>query len=321
MMTDIRNLKAFAAYLQRTDIKFDLISVVEEIEKQVGYEFDFTREAFSMTKISSFLNECNKGDPPVLIPKPITCMVTRKVLVMEFLEGTPIMHLGDEMSKLGITPHGKFAMAFKKKILEKLSKAYGQMILKSGFFHGDPHPGNILVNKNSQVALLDYGQVKELPDVLRLGFARLLLAMVSKDAQKIERSFNELGIKTLTTASDNPNGFVNLAESLFDTKLPEGVKKATPFGEDSSLMSVPVKEFPEDLFFVLRTMQLLRGIAVGMGMDYSCAQEWRPLAEAALSQYKTKDNRLDIFHTRPSHFRRRNSRRHLRRRRCFSLVE
>ncbi|KAH9290786.1 hypothetical protein KI387_034903, partial [Taxus chinensis] len=272
MMTDIHNLKSFAAYLQKTELKFDLVSVVQEIEKQVGYEFDFLREAKSMEKIGEFLKTYNKGVPPVLVPRPILGMVTRRVLVMEFLEGTPIMRLGDEMSKRGISPDGKMAMAVKKSILKDLTTAYGQMMLKSGFFHADPHPGNILINKDIKVALLDYGQVKELSDDIRLQFARLIVALVSGDPLKIGKSFEGLGIQSSKKALDNPVALSKLAQAMFDTKLPPGVKVANPFAEDSSLKEVSVQSFPEELFFVLRTIQLLRGISVGMGINYSCAE-------------------------------------------------
>eukprot|EP01018_Ginkgo_biloba_P022718 Gb_06997 [translate_table: standard] len=202
---------------------------------------------------------------------------------MEFLEGTPILRLGDEMAKRGISPDGKVAKITKRKILKDLTTAYGQMILKSGFFHADPHPGNILINKDRKVVLLDYGQVKDLPQHLRLGFARLVLALVSDDPLKIGQSFRELGIRTTKDAADDPDSFRKLAQMMFDTKLPPGVKMATPFGDDSSLARVPVESFPEELFFVLRTIQLLRGLSVGMGMDYSCAEEWKQMAEEALS--------------------------------------
>jgi aarF domain-containing kinase len=113
----------------------------------------------------------------------------RKVLVMEFMNGIPILSLGDEMAKRGINPHGKMAEAAKFNILHSLSQAYGQMILKSGFFHADPHPGNILIGKGSEVALLDYGQVKELPDHLRLGYANLVIAIADNNASLALQSF------------------------------------------------------------------------------------------------------------------------------------
>ncbi|XP_073048487.1 uncharacterized protein [Primulina eburnea] len=196
MMTDIRNMQAFALYMQKTDIKFDLYSVTKEMEKQIGYEFNFLREADAMDRIRCFLYDNNKKSP-VQVPRVIRGLVTRRVLVMEYIDGIPIMKLGDEIAKRGLNPSGKVAAAAKQNILKSLTLIYGQMILGSGFFHADPHPGNILICRGSEVALLDYGQVKDLPDALRLGYARLVLAMADNDPTGASESYR---VKSLSCA-------------------------------------------------------------------------------------------------------------------------
>ncbi|WCJ36214.1 Protein kinase superfamily protein [Euphorbia peplus] len=291
MMTDIRNVQAFALYMQKTDIKFDLYSVTKEMEKQIGYEFDFVREANAMERIRSFLYKNNKRSP-VTVPRLLKDLVTRKVLVMEYIDGIPILNLGDEMSKRGINPGGKIAATAKQNILKSLTLAYGQMILKSGFFHADPHPGNILICKGSEVALLDYGQVKDLPEALRLGYANLVLAIADDDPIKALESYRELGIDTLSTCENEQQEMLKLAQTMFDTKLPPGVVMLQPFAEESSIKKIAVQGFPEELFSVLRTVHLLRGLSVGLGINYSCAEQWRPIAEEALfraGRLKDKD--------------------------------
>ncbi|KAL0442032.1 UNVERIFIED_CONTAM: protein ACTIVITY OF BC1 COMPLEX kinase, chloroplastic [Sesamum radiatum] len=281
MMTDIRNLQAFALYMQKTDIKFDLYSVTKEMEKQIGYEFNFLREADAMENIRRFLYENNKKTP-VIVPQVIRNMFTRRVLVMEYIDGIPILKLGDEMAKRGINPGGKVAAAAKQNILKSLTLAYGQMILGSGFFHADPHPGNILICRGSDVALLDYGQVKDLPEQLRLGYASLVLAIADNDPIKASESYRELGIDTLSKCEDEQKEMLRLAQTMFDTKLPPGVTMLQPFSEESSIKKIAVQAFPEELFSVLRTVHLLRGLSVGLGINYSCAEQWRPIAEEAL---------------------------------------
>ncbi|KAJ6375420.1 hypothetical protein OIU77_000410 [Salix suchowensis] len=281
MMTDIHNLQAFALYMQKTDIKFDLFSVTKEMEKQIGYEFDFTREANAMERIRQFLYENNKTSP-VLVPRVLKDMVSRRAFVMEYMEGIPILNLGDEIAKRGINPGGKIAAAAKRNILKSLTLAYGQMILKSGFFHADPHPGNILICKGSKVALLDYGQVKDLPDKLRLGYANLVLAIADGNPIRAAESYRELGIGTLSKCENELQELFTLAQTMFDTKLPPGVAMLQPFSEDSSIKKVSVETFPEELYSVLRTVHLLRGLSVGLGINYSCAEQWRPIAEEAL---------------------------------------
>ncbi|XP_028082853.1 uncharacterized aarF domain-containing protein kinase 1-like isoform X3 [Camellia sinensis] len=265
MMTDIRNLKAFALYIQKTDIKFDLHSIAKEMEKQIGFEFDFKREADAMERIKRFMLENNKK-APVMVPRVMRDMVTRN-------------------------------------ILKSLTLAYGQMILKSGFFHADPHPGNILICKGSEVALLDYGQVKDLPDNLRLGYANLVLAIADNDSLRVSKSYRELGIDTLSKCDDEQKEMLKLAQTMFDTKLPPGVTMLQPFSDESSIKKFSVPVFPEELFSILRTVHILRGLSVGLGINYSCAEQWRPIAEEALylagrlkgEDLKTKRRRRGLF--------------------------
>ncbi|KAA8542169.1 hypothetical protein F0562_023321 [Nyssa sinensis] len=298
MMTDIRNLQAFALCIQKTDIKFDLFSVTREMEKQIGYEFDFVREADAMERIRHFLYKNNKKTP-VLVPRVMRNMVTRRVLMMEYIDGIPILKLGDEMAKRGINPGGKIAAAAKQNILKSLTLAYGQMILKSGFFHADPHPGNILICKGSEVALLDYGQVKDLPDNLRLGYAKLVLAIADNDTLRASESYRELGIDTLSQCEDEQKEMLRLAQTMFDTKLPPGVTMLQPFSEESSIKKIAVQAFPEEMFSILRTVHLLRGLSVGLGINYSCAEQWRPIAEEALylagKDFKTEERRRSFL--------------------------
>ncbi|KAJ7945755.1 Protein kinase superfamily protein [Quillaja saponaria] len=299
MMTDIRNLQAFALYMQKTDIKFDLYSVTKEMEKQKGQDQRLDMSLTLQEKLmpwkgseSSYM-EITKG-LPVMVPRVIRDMVTRRVLVMEYIDGIPILNLGDEISKRGINPGGKIAAAAKQKILKSLTLAYGQMILKSGFFHADPHPGNILICKGSEVALLDYGQVKDLPEKLRLGYANLVLAIADNDPVRASESYRELGIDTLSKCEDEQQEMLKLAQAMFDTKLPPGVVMLQPFSEESSIKKIAVQAFPEELFSVLRTVHLLRGLSVGLGINYSIAEQWRPIAEEALhhaGRLKGKDNK------------------------------
>ncbi|CAN1251539.1 Protein ACTIVITY OF BC1 COMPLEX KINASE 8, chloroplastic [Linum perenne] len=296
MMTDIRNLQAFAYYMQKTDVKFDLYSITKEMEKQIGYEFDFAREADAMHRIRSFLYG-NSKKSPVLVPRVIKDMVTRRVLVMEYMDGIPILNLGEEMARRGINPGGKIASAAKENILKSLTMAYGEMILKSGFFHADPHPGNILICKGSQ-ACLHYGQVKDLPNDLRLGYAELVLAMADNDPLGAKQSYKDLGIKTLIKSGSDENlEMLKLAQTMFDSKLPPGVDTLQPFSEDSSLKKLSVQAFPEELFSILRTVHLLRGLSVGLGLNYSCAEQWRPIAEEALyaaGRLKDRERRTPV---------------------------
>ncbi|KAG1358899.1 putative aarF domain-containing protein kinase 1-like [Cocos nucifera] len=171
MMIDIRNVQAFVLFLQKTDIKFDLFSLTKEIEKQVGYEFDFLQEAEAMERIRHSFHVNNKK-VPVLVPHVIRDLVTRNVVVMEFINGIPIMNLGDEIAKRGIDPRGKIAAAAKQSTSRKYPYLQG--------LRGK--------DATNTVSLLDYGQVKQLSDDLRLGYANLVVALADKDPSRATQS-------------------------------------------------------------------------------------------------------------------------------------
>lgn len=109
----------------------------------------------------------------VVVPRSIPGLVTPRVLVMQFMEGIPLRELGSKTKNMS---ESKKRIA-KRLVLSRISEAYGRMILENGLFQADGHPGNILVQEGAKVALLDYGQSKQLGAEQRLLFAKLILAM------------------------------------------------------------------------------------------------------------------------------------------------
>ncbi|OEL25363.1 hypothetical protein BAE44_0013619 [Dichanthelium oligosanthes] len=193
MMVDIQNMQAMALFLQKYDINFDLFSATKEMEKQV----------FSPTLKSLYFFHWSQ-----------------EVLVMEFIKGTPIMNLGNEMAKRGIDPGGKIAAMAKQ-------MAFSMQIHTQ--------------ETSLSVALLDYGQVKEMPEDLRLAYANLVVAMADDDFLRAEESFRELGIKTWTIADNKLEELFQLSLRMFDTRLPPGVTVMSPFADDSSLTKIGVE--------------------------------------------------------------------------------
>ncbi|GJP42989.1 hypothetical protein CLOM_g2501 [Closterium sp. NIES-68] len=333
MLMDLANLRLFGAFLQKAELKVDLLGPISELEQQIRYEFDFEHEATAMERIRHALaqpvlreaardgqnghgprqrghrerhrgrgrgrhgNTGKSGDlrhgdrhgggdgaeldtsaSPVIVPAAIPGLVTRGLLVMDFIDGTPILRLPEEMRRRGISPNGMLARQAKSHIFSALSSAYGRMMLCHGHFQADPHPGNILVCDGGRVALLDYGQTKQLPEAMRLNLARLVVAIADQDMGAVGMCFRAMGIETAKTAGEDPNSFRRMAMIMFDTGSGNGVTSANPFGAESSLKSNAMKSFPSDIFFIVRTMMLLKGLATGMGLSVSTAKQWRPMA-------------------------------------------
>ena len=170
MKQDLGNLRKWAAFLSKTEIQFDLVSAVNELRKQIEFEFDFTREARVMDAIYMALQPISKR---VAVPQSIPGLVTKQMLIMSYMEGIPLRDLSQKTASLS----PKKRRLAKERILRRLCEAYGRMIFGEGLFQADGHPGNILVQRGARVALLDYGQSKKLAsdEVQRL--SRLIVAI------------------------------------------------------------------------------------------------------------------------------------------------
>merc|ERR1719311_362181 len=81
--------------------------------------------------------------PPLAIPKPHPNLYSKRVLVMELLDGVPLSRSAEEMKKLGVKEGDPETKLFARRLLRALTDAFGRCILETGFFHADPHPGNI----------------------------------------------------------------------------------------------------------------------------------------------------------------------------------
>ncbi|GFR52787.1 hypothetical protein Agub_g15404, partial [Astrephomene gubernaculifera] len=270
MTADLANLRAAALFLSKTEIKFDLVSAVDELNKQIRLEFDFTREARVMDTLADHLRPlCRR----LAVPRSVGGLVTRRVLVMSYLQGIPLLEASSRVGRM--SPRAR--QAAQRLILNRVSEAYGRMILGEGLFQADGHPGNILIGRGGRVGLLDYGQSKQLPEAERAGLAELVLAMNRGRPEEISACLASLGV---VTEREDAGLRTEMAYGMFDTR-----GKVDPFDPASPLKRCAIRTFPPDLFFVMRVVQLLRGMASGMGIsDFSCARQWAPLARDTLAR-------------------------------------
>lgn len=274
MSLDLSNLRLLGAFLSKTELKFDMLSAIDELARQIRLEFDFKREARIMDAVARQFEGLGHK---IQVPRSVPSMVTPRLLVMDFLEGVPITRLKDQIGFQNLSEATKRMAA--KRILSRVSEAYGRMVLLDGLFQADGHPGNILVMKGGKIGLIDYGQSKRLPDSYRGAFARLVVALDNGDEDAVCAALDKLGV--VTERDDRPVK-AEMARGMFDTS-----GKVDPFDPESPIKKMGISKFPSDMFFVLRCVQLLRGLADGMGVkEFSCAHQWRPFADDALKQLK-----------------------------------
>jgi len=205
LLGDISNLILIAKTLDKA-LPLDYYTVFKELEKQLKEEFDFVAEASAMDRIYNDLSKSYNGNTPVVvpvkIPRPILSLVSKRVLVMDYLKGVPLSRAREEMIKKGIDPDSPESKLFGRKLLKALTYVFGRSILETGFFHADPHPGNIFVLEDGSIGLIDFGQVKQISGRNRETLGKVMIALDSRkndtnpaDLKKIGDLALELGVE------------------------------------------------------------------------------------------------------------------------------
>jgi aarF domain-containing kinase len=140
LLGDVANLKAISKTFRNVEsLPFDYYTVFSELESQLADEFDFVAEAVAMDRIYNSLAISLDGTKPtkvpVVMPRPVRGLVSRRVLVMDYLEGSPLSRVRENMDKKGFNENPLGAKILGRKLIEDLTLTFGRNILEGGFFH------------------------------------------------------------------------------------------------------------------------------------------------------------------------------------------
>src|SRR5213596_301146 len=166
MVEDLDALGDIAEFLDNhTEFgqRYEFTRMLEELRKSLMRELDYRQEAHNLTAIREQL----KDFPHLVVPAPISDYSTSRVLTMEYVPGIKITEM---------TPLAR--MEFDGEMLaEELFRAYLNQILVEGFFHADPHPGNVFLTDDHRIALIDLGMVARISPRMQDELLQLLLAI------------------------------------------------------------------------------------------------------------------------------------------------
>ncbi|HYD48477.1 MAG TPA: AarF/UbiB family protein, partial [Terriglobales bacterium] len=247
---DLANFGFFVNLLARIERNFDLRMVIREVSKYIQLELDFEHEARNAQQIRRNLG--HRSD--IVIPEIISELSTRKLLVMEYTPGIRVTDV-EALAAAGID---------KQEVARLLSEVFCHQILVDGFFHADPHPGNILVRPGPKLVLLDFGLAKDFPPGFAAGIAQLTFAIIAQDRDGVVAAFRQLGFRT---RDDDPASLVALGDAFLGQAVRSGKAYADPeliktFNEElpEILRANPIIDAPSDILLVMRVMGLLSGI-------------------------------------------------------------
>lgn len=233
---DLASMRRSLRVVHWLNKRIDLRSIANELSEFVTMELDFTREARSTKRV----RESFAGDDRIRIPHVHEELSTERLLVLDFLPGRRI---GDTkaLEEMGLCL---------KATAERVADIYCTMIFEHGFFHGDPHPGNMLIETDGTVGLIDFGLAKELPSGFAVGVATMIVKSMSGDADGSLEAARSIGFEI---GGQSPEDFKALIMMLMGDYGAANVLGA--------LKASPLDRVPSHFAIIGRVFLLLNGLS------------------------------------------------------------
>lgn len=172
--TDIEALMLLAMmaekHLPNSDI-YDPVGQVRELSRTIRREMDLSLEGRTIERFAANF----AGDSTVYFPKVYWSVTSKALLTMEMIEGLKVTDISS-LNAAGLDP---------KLIARRGADAFVKMVLQHGFFHGDPHPGNILILPDNVICMLDFGMTGRIDPFLKSHLTDILLAILKRDAEEV----------------------------------------------------------------------------------------------------------------------------------------
>ncbi|KAH7520691.1 hypothetical protein FEM48_Zijuj08G0172000 [Ziziphus jujuba var. spinosa] len=295
---DLKNLRVIAEYLQKIDpksdgAKRDWVAIYDECASVLYQEIDYTKEA---ANAEQFANNF-KNMEYVKVPTIFWEYSTPQVLTMEYVPGIKINKI-QALDQLGVD---------RKRLGRYAVESYLEQILSHGFFHADPHPGNIAVDdvNGGRLIFYDFGMMGSISPNIREGLLETFYGVYEKDAEKVLQAMVQMGVLVptgdMTAVKRTAQFFLNSFEERLaaqrreremataelgfkkpltkEEKILKKKERLAAIGED--LLAIAADQpfrFPATFTFVVRAFSVLDGIGKGLDPRFDITEIAKPYA-------------------------------------------
>ncbi|MFM1899590.1 MAG: hypothetical protein RLZZ216_166 [Cyanobacteriota bacterium] len=253
---DLYIVRNIAAWLNSNIglIRSDLVALIDELGRRVFEEMDYLNEAQN----AETFRDLHSHNPRIAVPRIYREATSRRVLTMEWIDGVKLTNL-EAVRAMGIDPDDMVEVGVNCSL---------QQLLEHGFFHADPHPGNLLALQDGRLCYLDFGMMSEVSRESRTGLIQAVVHLVNRNFSKLSKDFVTLGF----LAEDvNLEPIVPAFESVFSQALEMGVNRMD-FKSVTDDMSGVMYRFPFRVppyyALIIRSLVTLEGIALSVDPEF-----------------------------------------------------
>jgi ubiquinone biosynthesis protein len=274
----LKDLVGFAdGYFQKQGI-LNAGDIVDQFEKTMAKELQYLTEARAMDQFRNFY----KNNNTFYVPKPYREISTDKVLVIEFVPGCKITDV-DKLIEWGLKPTD---------IADRGLDIYLTQIFEYGYFHADPHPGNVLVQESGRIVLIDFGMVGKMMPKDKYAFAGVYVAMANHDPVAMANALRSLSVE---------HDIKDMR--ILETELNELIEDFAYLDVDESsiaevsqrLQSIIYKNkmaVPASVFLIFRAFAILEGIGKTIHPKINMLDHVKPFGAKLLVEQFSPQNLL-----------------------------
>jgi len=253
---DLYIVRNIAAWLNRNVglIRSDLVALIDELGKRVFEEMDYCNEASNAEAFARL----HRANPRIAVPAIYRHATSRRVLTMEWIDGVKLTNL-EAVRGLGVDPDDMVAVGVNCSL---------QQLLEHGFFHADPHPGNLLALADGRLAYLDFGMMSEVSRESRTGLIQAVVHLVNRNFGKLSKDFVSLGF---LAENVNLEPIVPAFEGVFGQAIEMGVSRMDFKAVTDDLSGVMYRfpfRVPPYYALIIRSLVTLEGIALSVDPDF-----------------------------------------------------
>lgn len=239
------------------DTFVDPIKVIQEIRETTKIELDFRNEVNYLLRFK----ELNEDIACVDVPKPYLNLCSKRIIVQEYIKGSKVTDTG-ELAEAGYDLED---------IGRKLLLAYLSQVFKDGFFHGDPHPGNLII-KDARIYFIDFGIMGELTNETKQVLNDILKALALKDIDRLMNLLIQIAVSNGPVKKDR---LYEDLSYLFDTYFSTSLQNVRITALITDVFEITRRHdllMPSDLTNLVRSMTILEGITTTISPSVNLIQ-------------------------------------------------
>jgi predicted unusual protein kinase regulating ubiquinone biosynthesis (AarF/ABC1/UbiB family) len=264
---DLGILKRIAQYFQnhpKHGKGRDWVGIYEECSKILYEEADYLNEG----RNADTFRRNFRSDRRIIVPRVYWRYASRRVLALEYLPGIKVSNY-EALEASGLD---------RKAIARIGAEAYMEQLLNHGFFHADPHPGNLAVTGKGELIFYDFGMMGRIQSITREKLLRTFFAIAQKDAESVINSLIELG--ALEVKGDT-GPIRRSVQYMLDNFMGQPMEKRSVAAISDDLYDIAYDQpfrFPATFTFVLRAISTLEGLGKGLDPNFNFMEVAQPYA-------------------------------------------